>query len=136
MDIFLDQSKQDLVLQDGDLKITQDRRDELIQRLFIRFKTFTREWFWDLDYGVDYINEVFGVARSKSTVDALIRNTISQEVLVDRYENFTSEIENYRYSCSFDIYLIQEQEQLNLYFLVNDQGLTLTDGKNKLYTTF
>ena len=104
--------------------------------MFIRFKTFTREWFWDLDYGVDYINEVFGVARSKSTVDALIRNTISQEVLVDRYENFTSEIENYRYSCSFDIYLIQEQEQLNLYFLVNDQGLTLTDGKNKLYTTF
>lgn len=136
MDIFLDQSSQDLVLQDGDLKITTSRQEELMQRLFIRFKTFTREWFWDLDYGVDYINNVFGLGRSKLTVDTLMKNTISQERLVSRYENFSSNIENYKYSCSFTVYLIEEQAQLNLYFLVNEQGLTLTDGTNKIYTTF
>lgn len=136
MDIFLDQTTQDLVLLDGDLKITSNRQEELMQRLFIRFKTYTREWFWDLDYGVDYINKVFGLGRSKSTVDALIKNTISLEPLVDRYENFSSKIEDYKYSCSFTVYLISEQEQQNIYLLVNEQGLTLTDGTNKLFTIF
>lgn len=136
MDIFLDQAEEDIVLVGGDLKITPSRQDELIQRLFVRFKTFKREWFWNTNYGVDYINEVFGVRKSTATIDILMRNEINKEVLVDSITSFSSQVADYKYSCRFEVRMVGEVATQQIYFLVNEGGIYLTDGTNRLYTTF
>ncbi len=136
MDIFLDQTKEDIVLVGGDLKITPSRQDELIQRLFVRFKTFEREWFWNTSYGVDYLNEVFGIRKNVNTIDILMRNTINKELLVESILSFTSKVEDYKYSCSFTVKLVNEETTKTIYFLVNENNIYLTDGKNRLFTSF
>ena len=136
MDIFLDQAKEDIVLVGGDLKITPSRQDELIQRLFVRFKTFKREWFWNIDYGVDYINEVFGIRKNTNTIDSLMRNEINKEPLVSSILTFSSKVENYKYSCTFTVKMVDEDIVQTIYFLVNENNIYLTDGTNKLFTVF
>lgn len=136
MDIFLDQTKEDIVLVGGDLKITPSRQDELIQRLFVRFKTFEREWFWNTSYGVDYLNEVFGIKKNVNTIDILMRNTINKELLVESILSFTSKVKDYKYSCSFTVKLVNEETTKTIYFLVNENNIYLTDGKNRLFTSF
>lgn len=136
MDIFLDQAKEDIVLVGGDLKITPSRQDELIQRLFVRFKTFKREWFWNIDYGVDYINEVFGIRKNTNTIDILMRNEINKEPLVSSILTFSSNVENYEYSCTFTVKMVDEDIVQTIYFLVNENNIYLTDGTNKLFTVF
>ena len=84
MDFFLDQNTKDLVLVDGDFKIITTQQEQLMQRLFIRLKTFARDLFWNPSYGIDYLNKVYGLNRSKNTVDALLLSEIQKEE-IDKY---------------------------------------------------
>lgn len=127
MDILFDTSKKRLAFEDGGLVFMEDRLDEVIQRLFIRFKTFKREWFWNELYGIDYLNDVFGKGRSKFSVDMIIQNAILDEPLVLRIDYFTSEIVNYRYSCAFRLQTVEGDIKSTIYLLVNEDGIQLTN---------
>src|SRR5699024_8369115 len=105
MDIKFDQSTQDLVLfTDGDgnldFALTQDASEQWMQSLFLRLKAYPRDLFWDVNYGIDYLNTVFGKNRPKSTVDIVIKNEIMKDPMVKRVVYFESEIINYTYSCN------------------------------------
>ena len=81
MDIKFDQSVFDISLSvDGDglldLDFTRSSEEDLQQRIFLRFKTFKRDLFWNEGYGIDYLNSVFGKNRPKSTVDIIVKNEI------------------------------------------------------------
>lgn len=134
MDLFFDQSKRDIVLEGGDIKLIENQLDLLSQRLFLRFKTFSRELFWNTSYGIDYINRVFGRARPKTTVDALIKSEILNEPMVKEITSFSGSINNYYYGCSFTVTLKAEDTVVSYYLLQNENGLSLTDESGKILT--
>lgn len=132
MDIKFDQQTFDIVLEEGgdglvDLAITQSPADDLMQRLFLRLKTYPRDLFWNINYGIDYLNTVFGRNRPKSSVDIIIRNEINKEPMVESIDYFESEIFNYSYACKFRVKVINEPTVSTYYILTNENGVILTN---------
>lgn len=125
MDLFLDQSTKDLVLSGGDFKMIDNQIDLLSQRFFVRFKTFQRELFWNTSFGIDYINEVFGIARPKTTVDTLFKNEILSETMVSQIISFSSQVSSYNYNCTFSVKLLASETITTYYILQNENGLDL-----------
>lgn len=132
MDIKFDQQDFDIVLvEDGnglvDLDITIDSTDDLMQRLFLRLKTYPRDLFWNINYGIDYLNTIFGKNRPKSTVDIILKNEINKEPMVESIDYFESEIFNYTYACKFRVRVIDEPTVSTYYILTNENGVILTN---------
>jgi len=132
MDIKFDQQAFDIVLvEDGgglvDLDITTDSADDLMQRLFLRLKTYPRDLFWNINYGIDYLNTIFGKNRPKGTVDIILKNEINKEPMVESIDYFESEIFNYTYACKFRVRVIDEPTVLTYYILTNENGVILTN---------
>ncbi|QGH73827.1 baseplate wedge protein [Vibrio phage vB_VhaM_VH-8] len=132
MDIKFDQQTFDIVLvEDGsglvDLDITTDSADDLMQRLFLRLKTYPRDLFWNINYGIDYLNTIFGKNRPKGTVDIILKNEINKEPMVESIDYFESEIFNYTYACKFRVRVIDEPTVSTYYILTNENGVILTN---------
>ena len=132
MDIKFDQQAFDIVfVEDGsgmvDLDITNTSADDLMQRLFLRLKTYPRDLFWNINYGIDYLNTIFGKNRPKGTVDIILRNEINKEPMVASIDYFESEIFNYTYACKFRVRGINEPSILTYYILTNENGVILTN---------
>jgi hypothetical protein len=132
MDIKFDQAITDIVLiEDGegvfDLALTESSEEDLQQRLFLRLKAYPRDLFWNVNYGIDYLNTIFGRNRPKSSVDVVIRNEINKEVMVESIESFESEIFNYSYACKFKVKVIDEPSIFTYYVLTNENGVILTN---------
>ena len=132
MDIKFDQRDFDIILATGgdgmvDIDITKSSEDDLMQRLFLRLKTYPRDLFWNINYGIDYLNTVFGKNRPKATVDIILRNEILKEPLVDNILKFESEISNYSYACKFSVSIIDEPTIVTYYILTNENGVILTN---------
>lgn len=132
MDILFDQQAFDIVLvEDGsglvDLDITKSSAEDLMQRLFLRLKAYPRDLFWNINYGIDYLNTVFGKNRPKSTVDIILRNEILKEPMVEVIDYFESEIFNYTYACKFRVKLRFEPTVVTYYILTNENGVILTN---------
>lgn len=133
MDLFIDQSTKDLVLSGGDFLMVDNQLDQLAQRLFIRFKTFKRDLFWNKTYGIDYLNKVFGINIPKGTVDALFQSEIISEPMVKELVSYTSTVSNYSYNCNFKVKLNETDTVITFYVLQNGDGMTLLDESgNKL----
>lgn len=132
MDIKFDQATYDIALVDDasgmvDLDITSSSSDDLMQRLFLRLKTYPRDLFWNIGYGIDYLNTIFGKNRPKATVDIILKNEINKEPMVASIEYFESEIVNYTYACKFRVKVINEVTTLTYYILTNENGVILTN---------
>lgn len=135
MDIYLDQKTEDLVLKGGDLVFVKTRQEEVTQRLYLRLKTFKREWFLDLNYGIDYLNDVFGVGVSKSKIDAILQTEIIKDIFVESIVSFSSRLEDYKYSCEFTVKATTMQEKIKYYLLINENRLILTDSSGNQIMT-
>ena len=140
MDIKFDQQTFDIALiEDGsglvDLAITESSTDDLMQRLFLRLKTYPRDLFWNVGYGIDYLNSVFGKNRPKGTVDIILKNEINKEPMVASIDYFESEIFNYTYACKFRVRVIDEPTILTYYILTNENGVILTNQDGDRLTT-
>lgn len=132
MDILFNQITKDISFTDDfDLDITNDSISEAMQRLYIRFKTFARDLIWNESYGIDFINDVFGKSRPKSNVDILIKNEINKEEMVLEVSSFTSTLENYTYSCFFNVKISEDSPIERFYLLLNERGVRITDENNK-----
>ena len=132
MDILFDQQTFDVVLvEDGgglvDLDTTKSSAEDLMQRLFLRLKAYPRDLFWNINYGIDYLNTVFGKNRPKGTVDIILRNEILKEPMVEVIDYFESEIFNYTYACKFRVKLRAEPTIVTYYILTNENGVILTN---------
>ena len=140
MDFRFNQKEYDIsLIEDGegkvDIDLVQSSDEVLMQRLFVRFKTFPRDLFWNLNYGIDYISDVFGMNRPKSSVDALIRLEIAKEPMVDSIVDFKSAIISYNYSCNFSVKLKGENVITLFHVLTNESGITLTNESGLALTT-
>ena len=129
MDILFNQKTYDIdFVSSGDfvdIAIVQSTIDEIMQKLFLRFKTFKRDLMWNTDYGIDYLRDVFGINRPKYTVDLIIQNEIEKEPMVEKLITFESEIKNYTYSCKFRVSVKDEKVVLTYYVLTTQDGLTI-----------
>lgn len=130
MDIYFKQDIMDLVFNDGDLVITSTTQEDLMQRLFTRFKTYKSDLYWNQGYGIDYLNNVFGDNRRKSSVDLIVRSEILKEELVAELMDFESSIINYSYSCKFTVRSVVEEQIITYYILTTENGVTISDENN------
>lgn len=130
MDIYFKQDIMDLVFNDGDIVITSTTEEDLMQRLFTRFKTHTKDLYWNQGYGIDYLNNVFGDNRRKSSVDLIVRSEILKEELVAELMDFESSIINYSYSCKFTVRSVVEEQIITYYILTTENGVVISDENN------
>ena len=84
MDIKFDQGVFDIILQQDlegriDLALVIEPKEVLMQRLFLRLKAYPRDLFWNINYGIDYLNDIFGKNKPINSVDVIIRNEILKE---------------------------------------------------------
>lgn len=132
MDILFDQKSYDIELVTVgenvvDLAVVTSSADTLMQRLYLRFKTYKRDLWWSLSYGIDYLNEVFGMNKPIRSVDVIIQNEILREPMVASLVRFESEVINYTYNCKFTVSVVNEPETITYYILTNENGAVLTD---------
>ena len=132
MDILFDQKTYDVELVTVgenvvDLAVVTSSADILMQRLYLRFKTYKRDLWWSLSYGIDYLNEVFGMNKPIRSVDVIIQNEILREPMVASLVSFESEVINYTYNCKFTVSVVNEPETITYYILTNENGAVLTD---------
>ena len=130
MDIYFKQDIMDLVFNEGDLVITATTQEDLMQRLFTRFKTHIKDLYWDQGYGIDYLNNVFGDNRRKSSVDLIVRSEILKEELVAELMDFESSIINYSYSFKFTVRSVVEEQIITYYILTTENGVIISDENN------
>lgn len=132
MDILFDQKAYDVELVTVgenvvDLAVVTNSTSILMQRLYLRFKTYKRDLWWSLSYGIDYLNEVFGMNKPIRSVDVIIQNEILREPMVASLVSFESEVINYTYNCKFTVSVVNEPETITYYILTNENGAVLTD---------
>lgn len=132
MDILFDQKTYDINLVTVgenvvDLAVVTSSADILMQRLYLRFKTYKRDLWWSLSYGIDYLNEVFGMNKPIRSVDVIIQNEILREPMVESLVSFESEVINFTYNCKFTVSVVNEPETITYYILTNENGAVLTD---------
>lgn len=132
MDILFDQKTYDVELvavgeNVVDLAVVTNSASILMQRLYLRFKTYKRDLWWSLSYGIDYLNEVFGMNKPIRSVDVIIQNEILREPMVASLVSFESEVINYTYNCKFTVSVVNEPETITYYILTNENGAVLTD---------
>lgn len=140
MDIFLDQVSKDIILDTNldlvDLLVTEDDAEQLMQRLFIRFKTYIRDLWWDKNVGIDFLNTFFGINKKKYVLDALIKKEIKSEVMVSYFDEdaFSSVVEDYNYSCKFRVKVANSETLTTYFFITNESGLILSDQDGNMLT--
>ena len=107
MDLLLDRRAgvHDLVFVNGACPTTGDLIDRVIQRLYIRLRTFLGEWFLNTTYGVPWLEQVLGQKGPKSRVDIVIQSQILAEDGVQQITEFSSTLDvlTRNYSCSFRV---------------------------------
>lgn len=139
MDIFFNPQRQDIEFVDlgnneVDIAIINTSVDDLMQRLYLRFKTFKRDLMWNTGYGIDYLNDVFGINKSQIVVDAIIKEEIRKEPVVSSITFFESQLVNYAYACKFTVSLKEEQKTVTYYILTNENGLDITNENGDVLT--
>lgn len=92
MDLLLDPVTHDLVFVNGQATVTQTQSEIVTQRLKIILYTFLGEWFLDTSIGVPYFQQVFGKVRSKSAIDVIFQNIISNDEGVVEIREFSSDL--------------------------------------------
>ena len=139
MDIFFNPNNQDIEFVDlgnneVDIAIINNPVDDLMQRLYLRFKTFKRDLMWNTGYGIDYLNDVFGINKSQIVVDTIIKEEIRKEPMVSSITFFESQLVNYTYACKFTVSLKEEQKTVTYYILTNENGLDITNENGDVLT--
>lgn len=139
MDIFFNPQRQDIEFVDlgnneVDIAIINNPVDDLMQRLYLRFKTFKRDLMWNTGYGIDYLNDVFGINKSQIVVDTIIKEEIRKEPMISSITFFESQLVNYTYACKFTVSLKEEQKTVTYYILTNENGLDITNENGDVLT--
>ena len=139
MDIFFNPQRQDIEFVDlgnneVDIAIINTSVDDLMQRLYLRFKTFKRDLMWNTGYGIDYLNDVFGINKSQIVVDTIIKEEIRKEPMISSITFFESQLVSYTYACKFSVYLKEEQKTVTYYILTNENGLDITNENGDVLT--
>lgn len=79
LDLYLDPTTHDLVLENFTFSRTQDKSDLIIQKLKIKLLWFKEEWFLDRNYGIPYFQQIFIKGIDLNEIDDTFRDAIANE---------------------------------------------------------
>lgn len=88
-DILIDPITNDLVIENGDLVLT-DNLDPLLQQLKVSLNIYKGEWFVDTLTGVPYTTEFLADKNNKTFIDTYLQNYIRNINGVDKILKYTS----------------------------------------------
>lgn len=127
MDIRMEGNK--ILFQNGQMFVTQSRQDSVRQRLQIRLRTVRGTWFLNINYAIDWFNDVFADGVSKVTVDALLQSEILKEPLVQRITAFVSSVDSITgiYSCDFSVKMVGLEKAVVVRLLTNESGMLVVN---------
>lgn len=109
MDLFMDVRESgtgDLVWRNGPSLVKSDFPDVVVQRVYIKLKTFAGEWLFNETYGVDYLGQILGKKLvTKEFVDGIIQEAILSEDGVSEIVFWESSMNGLTrsYQCRFKI---------------------------------
>lgn len=105
IDLLLDKNTHDLIIEDGDLKLTDSKPTVLRQRMTITFRTFVNEWFANTFFGGINKEIIFNKLDGKGTVDSWFIKVINSFEEVNQIVKFDSTFDrvNRHYDLSFTV---------------------------------
>lgn len=89
-DLELDETSHDLVIQDGTFNLLNEEQRVARQTLTINLLFFQGEWFLDLGIGIPYFGSILAKGASKSFVDSIMRDAISNSYQIRAILSFRS----------------------------------------------
>ena len=123
MDLFMDiKGTGDLVWNNGPSLVKSDFPDVVIQRVYIKLRTFTSEWLFNETYGVDYLGQILGKKLiTKEFIDGIIQEAILDEDGVSEISYWESSLDGFTrsYQCRFKIRDTQRQAVSELVTISN-----------------
>ena len=132
LDIRTTLEEGNILFQNGQIFSTLNNQDSLRQRLDIRIKTQKGTWFLDINYGIDWLNDVFSDTSTKGSVDALIQAEILKDNLVAEIISFTSSVDNRtrEYRCDFKVRLTNQEVSSSIRLLANENLFVVLSGND------
>lgn len=132
MDIRTTLEEGKVLFQNGQIFSTLNNQDSLRQRLDIRIKTQKGTWFLDVNYGIDWLNDVFSDTSTKGSVDALIQAEILKDNLVAEIISFASSVDNRtrEYRCDFKVRLTNQEISSSIRLLANENLFVVLSGND------
>ena len=113
MDLFMDVKQTgDLVWNNGPSLVKSDFPDVVVQRVYIKLRTFAGEWLFNETYGVDYLGQILGKRLiTKEFIDGIIQEAILDEDGVSEISYWESSLDGLTrsYQCRFKIRDTQRQ---------------------------
>jgi len=79
IDLKLDPTTHDLVIENFTFATTVRIEDEIVQRLKVKLLWFKNEWIHNINFGIPYFEEVFIKGVDLNNLDDLFRTQISNE---------------------------------------------------------
>lgn len=138
MDIEFRSDGKGINLVNGSFNFLSDRVDLVCQRLFIALRSYKGNWFLDQNYGIDWLNSIFGKNKIKFNVDSIITNVINDDPYVDYIISFESEIGTDRtYRCSFTVKVNNQSfsdSVVGFRLIANEQNLILIDDNGNKFS--
>lgn len=122
MDLLLNPDTGDVVFINGAAPVTQRTATVVAQRLRITLYTFLGEWFLDTTVGVPYYQQIFGKIRTKSAVDLIFQQIITDDPDVIEILTFESTLDNANrgYSMTFQVRVSDNTASLPITISVGD----------------
>ena len=122
MDLLLNPDTGDVVFINGEAPVTQRTATVVAQRLRITLYTFLGEWFLDPTVGVPYYQQIFGKIRTKSAVDLIFQQIITDDPDVIEILTFESTLDNANrgYSMTFQVRVSDNTASLPITISVGD----------------
>lgn len=101
IDLKLDTSTHDLVLEDGDLVLIQDS-EEVAQAVKIHLLTQMGEWILDNGVGVQWFDKIFLVSTPQDEKELLVKRAILSVIGVKNIQDFELDIDYATQSMTID----------------------------------
>lgn len=140
-DVFVDETTNDYIYENGTFKLTKDVHELIRQKLSIRLATFLEEWVFDVTFGMPYRQDIFKKNITKETVDSIVIAQINLEENVNEILEFNSELDARArfYECTFKVSVVNETITINKEIQPDQEWLypPETDDTNTwMYVTF
>lgn len=90
IDLKIDEETHDIVVKNFTFETTTDIQMDITQRLKVKFLWFRDEWVHNINYGIDWFNDVFEKGIDLNDIDTLFKAEITREQGVEELVSYES----------------------------------------------
>ena len=101
IDLKLDLTSNDIIYKDGKFIPLDNTLEEARQRIQVRLRSWTNDWFLDSTFGLPYKDQILKKNVKKADIDTLVIEAINEVDLVNSISSFSSIILGRSYIVRF-----------------------------------